>query len=325
MTRYEDDRYRGRRPEADARGGDAAPREERARNDRDPNIGRSRGNGLERFERGGESQSAYSPEGRQTLREGERDVRDHSRGQHRNGGYDPYGPREYPQGGGYGGYGETPGEGAGGLGSGRHYSAEPGWGPGYGARGNERARWHAGEGSFQQGHDPRGPHPEPERLDPASGAASQLRDDERLGSYWGRAGRGPMPPGPRYGRGPTGYQRSDERLKEDICERLMWRGEHLDVSEVSIEVKDGHVVLEGAVPERRMKRALEDVVDECMGVKEIENRIRVTYAEHRHVHAARASQQVAASSSVGAGPGNASAVSGMSTSPGGRSGEASES
>jgi osmotically-inducible protein OsmY len=78
----------------------------------------------------------------------------------------------------------------------------------------------------------------------------------------------------RYGRGPKGYQRSDERLKEDISERLM-SAMHVDASEVSVEVKDGKVTLEGSVPERRMKHCIEDMVDDCMGVKDIDNRIRV--------------------------------------------------
>lgn len=324
MTRYEDGRDCGRRPEADSRSEEAASRQARARDDRDPGIARSHGSGSEPIARGSGAKSASSPE-RQGTRDSERDGRDHSRGQDRSGGYDPYADRDYRQGSGYGGYGETPGEAAGGFDSGRHYSAEPGWGPGYGARGNERSRGHGGEGNFQHGHDPRGPHPDPAPFDQARGAAPRSPDNDGLGSYWGRAGRGPMPPAPRYGRGPKGYQRSDERLKEDICERLMWRGEHLDVSEVSIEVKDGNVVLEGAVPERRMKHAIEDVVDECMGVKEIENRIRVTYGQHRHVHAERASHQEESRSSVGAGPGNSATVSGMGGSSGGRSGEPSES
>ncbi|MFO7275428.1 MAG: BON domain-containing protein [Pseudomonadota bacterium] len=75
-------------------------------------------------------------------------------------------------------------------------------------------------------------------------------------------------------RGPKGYQRSDERLKEDICERLM-QAEHIDSSEVTIEVQAGRVTLEGTVPERYMKHAIEDLVDACPGVQDIDNRIRV--------------------------------------------------
>ena len=79
--------------------------------------------------------------------------------------------------------------------------------------------------------------------------------------------------GRRYPPGPKGYQRSDERLREDISERLM-EAQHLDSSEVTVEVSGAKVVLDGTVPERRMKHAIEDLVDACPGVQDLENRIR---------------------------------------------------
>jgi len=78
----------------------------------------------------------------------------------------------------------------------------------------------------------------------------------------------------RYRPGPKGYQRSDERLREDISERLM-EAQHIDSSDVTVEVTGAKVVLEGTVPERRMKHAIEDLVDACPGVQDIENRVRV--------------------------------------------------
>jgi len=78
----------------------------------------------------------------------------------------------------------------------------------------------------------------------------------------------------RYPPGPKGYQRSDERLKEDICERLMG-AYYIDSSEVTVEVKGGKVTLEGSVPSRRMKHSIEDIVDACPGVADIDNRVRV--------------------------------------------------
>jgi osmotically-inducible protein OsmY len=79
-------------------------------------------------------------------------------------------------------------------------------------------------------------------------------------------------------RGPKGYKRSDERLKEDISERLMQNG-HIDPSEVTVEVQNGKVTLEGTVPERRMKHQIEDLVDDCPGVQDIDNRVRVSRGE----------------------------------------------
>lgn len=97
----------------------------------------------------------------------------------------------------------------------------------------------------------------------------QVRRDYRAGGEGGvsRARR-------RYPPGPKGYQRSDERLKEDISERL-YAAYHVDSSEVTIEVRAGKVTLEGMVPSRQMKHAIEDMVDVCPGVTEIDNRIRV--------------------------------------------------
>ena len=78
----------------------------------------------------------------------------------------------------------------------------------------------------------------------------------------------------RYPPGPKGYQRSDERLREDISERLM-EARHIDASDVTVEVTGAKVVLEGTVPERPMKHAIEDLVDACPGVQDIEDRVRV--------------------------------------------------
>ena len=77
-----------------------------------------------------------------------------------------------------------------------------------------------------------------------------------------------------YPQGPKGYQRSDERLKEDISERLM-ESHYIDCSDVSVDVRGAKVVLEGTVPSRHMKHAIEDLVDACPGVQDIDNRVRV--------------------------------------------------
>jgi BON domain len=76
------------------------------------------------------------------------------------------------------------------------------------------------------------------------------------------------------GRGPKGYQRSDERLKEEVCERLTADAD-IDAVEIEILVQDGEVTLQGSVPEREMKRAAEDSAEEISGVKQVHNRLRV--------------------------------------------------
>lgn len=78
---------------------------------------------------------------------------------------------------------------------------------------------------------------------------------------------------------PKGYTRSDERIRDDICERLAYSG--LDVSNVEVNVDQGTVTLEGTVAHRSSKHTIEDYVDDCMGVQDIENRIRVQRANER--------------------------------------------
>ncbi|MDG9968810.1 BON domain-containing protein [Achromobacter mucicolens] len=72
---------------------------------------------------------------------------------------------------------------------------------------------------------------------------------------------------------PKGYIRSDDRIRENVCEALAHSG--LDVSDVSVSVTDGRVVLEGTVPNRRIKHHVEDCTVECAGVNDVDNRIRV--------------------------------------------------
>jgi osmotically-inducible protein OsmY len=76
------------------------------------------------------------------------------------------------------------------------------------------------------------------------------------------------------GRGPKGYTRSDERIQEDVSDRLEQHGE-IDASEIEVRVSNGEVTLEGTVEDRRTKRLAEDVIETCPGVKQVHNRIRV--------------------------------------------------
>ena len=82
---------------------------------------------------------------------------------------------------------------------------------------------------------------------------------------------------PERGRGPKNYHRSDERISEDVSERLL-HSAHLDSSDVSVSVRDGTVTVEGTVPERWMKHAIENIAITVRGVVDVENRIRVPRA-----------------------------------------------
>lgn len=80
--------------------------------------------------------------------------------------------------------------------------------------------------------------------------------------------------GPYAGRGPRGYRRSDQRIHEEVCDRLAAHG-HIDASEVEVTVEGGEVTLEGQVRDRRTKRLAEAAVDHVVGVVDVHNRLRI--------------------------------------------------
>lgn len=80
--------------------------------------------------------------------------------------------------------------------------------------------------------------------------------------------------GQHAGKGPKGYRRSDDRLKEDVCEALA-RHSEIDASEVEVDVVEGVVTLSGTVESRQTKRMAEDLVDGLVGITEIKNDLRV--------------------------------------------------
>jgi len=76
------------------------------------------------------------------------------------------------------------------------------------------------------------------------------------------------------GRGPQGYTRSDERIREDVCDRLSWNDE-VDATDIIVRVQSGEVTLEGSVETRRMKRLAEDIAEDVPGVIDVHNTVRV--------------------------------------------------
>lgn len=59
------------------------------------------------------------------------------------------------------------------------------------------------------------------------------------------------------GKGPRNYRRSDERISEDVHERLT-HDHMLDASEISVTVSDREVTLDGTVDSHTAKRRAED-------------------------------------------------------------------
>lgn len=80
--------------------------------------------------------------------------------------------------------------------------------------------------------------------------------------------------GPHTGRGPQGYQRSAESIREEICERLTRHGQ-VDARGIRVTVENGEVTLEGTVKTRREKRLAEDILENISGLRDIHNRLRI--------------------------------------------------
>jgi hypothetical protein len=96
-------------------------------------------------------------------------------------------------------------------------------------------------------------------------------------------GRGFIPRGFSYsslsvgrfvGRGPKGYRRSDERIREEVNEDLT-RHPEIDASEIEVQVRDSEVTLTGKVEDRHQKRLAEDIAERCFGVTDVHNQLKV--------------------------------------------------
>ncbi len=113
------------------------------------------------------------------------------------------------------------------------------------------------------------------------------------GGYW----RQYDAPRPHYsGRGPKDYRRSDERIREEVCD-TMTDDPMLDASEIEVSVVSGEVTLIGTVTSRDQKRRAEDVAERISGVKDVTNQLRV--AREASGHAQTASQPVSQASVIG--------------------------
>ena len=77
------------------------------------------------------------------------------------------------------------------------------------------------------------------------------------------------------GVGPKNYVRSDQRLRDDICDELSYSPD-IDAREIDVEVNQGVITLKGNVPDKWMKYEAEDIAEHITGVKEIKNDLKVT-------------------------------------------------
>ena len=112
------------------------------------------------------------------------------------------------------------------------------------------------------------------------GRHDEKNEDWRSGASRGGADLGDQDrwTGPYAGRGPKNYRRSDDRILEDVCERLM---EHpsIDASDIEVTVDSGDVTLTGTVESRAVKHLTEVMTETVNGVKDVHNQLRVARRE----------------------------------------------
>ncbi|HEX6866501.1 MAG TPA: BON domain-containing protein [Caulobacteraceae bacterium] len=108
-----------------------------------------------------------------------------------------------------------------------------------------------------------------EYADEPEGRSWLERAGEKVSAFFGAEGEGQ-----HRGRGPKGYRRSDDRIREDVSDRLTddpW----LDASSIEVEVNECEVVLKGAVNSREDKRRAEHLSEAISGVRNVQNHLRV--------------------------------------------------
>lgn len=76
------------------------------------------------------------------------------------------------------------------------------------------------------------------------------------------------------GRGPKGYRRSDDMIKDDVSEAL-YRHSEVDASLIEVFVKDGFVTLKGTVETRAQKKLAESAIDNLVGVEDVYNELSI--------------------------------------------------
>lgn len=104
----------------------------------------------------------------------------------------------------------------------------------------------------------------------------------------------------RRGRGPKGYRRSDERIREDVNDRLS-DDYYLDASDVEVAVSNAEVTLTGTVGSRNDKRRAEDLAESVSGVTNVENRLRVKQSGYGDYNRTNTSATMGTGSTTGTG------------------------
>lgn len=94
--------------------------------------------------------------------------------------------------------------------------------------------------------------------------------DRHRGGYGGDYARDSF-----RGRGPKNYRRGDDRIWEEVNERLT-EDEDVNATDIEVKVESGIVTLTGRVGSRREKRRAEDVAGSVRGVIDVMNALRIS-------------------------------------------------
>ena len=91
----------------------------------------------------------------------------------------------------------------------------------------------------------------------------------------------PRPPDRDYfdrpsnrGLGPRNYRRSDDRIREDVCD-LLTEDEDVDAGDIDVSVSGGVVALTGSVGDRGAKRRAARIAESVRGVRDVQNDLRI--------------------------------------------------
>jgi osmotically-inducible protein OsmY len=154
---------------------------------------------------------------------------------------------------------------------------------------DDRGRGHGQQGQYGQGQYGQGQYGQGQG--PQGGFGQGQYGQGQYGQ--GQLGQGGQGPQGGFGQGqygqeqrsargsesgqrrvPKNYQRSDQRIYEDVCDRLS-DDDELDVSNIEIKVEGGEVTVTGHVDSRSMKRRIEDVAERVPGVKDVHVQVKV--------------------------------------------------
>lgn len=236
---------------------------------------------------------------------------DRSEGMNRSG----YGPNAYAQSGGHGlddyGQGSTYGQ-SGSQGYGQNRGQRYGQGSQSGLGGQVQSEY--GQGGYgQRGYNQRG-YDQGGHDQSTYGQGNDGQGAHGEGSQQGRQSH--------RGKGPRNYSRSDERITEDLNEKLA-QDDLIDASDITVTVQNGEVTLEGTVEQRWLKHRAEDLAERCSGVKDVENRIRVKREEQDDKRTSEMSSSSGKSSSGSSSASSQSSGTQPGTQASGKSGQSS--